>query len=766
MLAYEELLNRAQYRVVSAPDGPMLVVAGAGTGKTRTIVYRLAWLVEHGVDPYNIILLTFTRKAAKEMLERAQQLLGEDLVGLYGGTFHAFAYRVLRQYKPAWLGERPLRVMDGTDQSDLLKRCREEAGVGKRERGFPKTQTIVGLVSKARNKETSLEEVITRESSFMLPYLGDIQKIADLYEKSKKDVGLLDYDDLLFEFENLLLTDAGARASMQDRFTRILVDEYQDTNLVQARLIRLLAGSPGEGRGIMAVGDEAQSIYAFRGATVRNILDFPKMFPGTRVVPLEENYRSVQPVLRVANTIMSNATEGYEKVLKAVREGGEPAKVVRCATDVEQARCVARRVLSFLEDTPASEVAVLFRSGYQSYQLEAELTSLGVRYRKFGGLRYQEAAHVKDLMAYLHLVVNPLDYTSFVRVAMMHEKVGPKTADKIYHALQEGRAGSMKGYDRLFGELRALQQFSDPSMPVSEVVAGVMGIYEPHLQVLYPEDHPTRWLGLQELQSLSSTATDLELFLAELLLDSVDREEEDAEEYVTLSTIHSAKGLEWRKVMVLDLVNGRLPSRFADVRRDVMEEERRLMYVACTRARDVLELYWYPRSEGRGYAGDGFFSRSTFLDELGPNDYRAYTGASNGRLTSKNVRAGQSGPTRGRLVDPDLRPASRPDPDGWPGEMDRAARNVPQSFASPRLEADVRRDVSDGAGENCVNALSVLQDIRAGKYRRCRHGIFGEGRIMGVIDGDKLQIRFPVLGLKTIMASYVYVIADQQGEKR
>ncbi len=740
MLAYESLLNSAQYKVVSSPNGPMLVIAGAGTGKTRTIVFRLAWLVEHGVAPHNILLLTFTRKAAREMLDRATDLLGSELNGLYGGTFHAFAYRILRKFKPFWLEERPFSVMDSTDQQEAVKRCREESGIGKGIRGFPKTQAIVSLFSKARNKEQSLQSILQNESPQILPYSMELDQIHKAYQDYKRKAGLLDYDDLLYELEDVLQKDPEALRYVRSRYQHILVDEYQDTNLVQARLIEYMAGGLTDDRSVMAVGDEAQSIYAFRGATVRNILDFPKRFLNTRIVALEENYRSVQPVLQVANRVMSHATEGYAKVLRAVRTGGSPARVICCGSDVEQGKCVARRVEALLKDNEPSDIAVLFRSGYQSYQVEAELTALGIKYKKYGGLRIQEAAHVKDLLAYLHLIINPRDYASFSRVALMHEKIGPKTAEKIFAGLglPEAESRFRTSHPRLFEELDLLKRLAGEEKSVADTVREVMEVYEPHLQELYPEDAPVRWLGLQEIASLASTAEELDLFVAELLLDSVDQEGQD-EDFVTLSTIHSAKGLEWKHVLILDLVEGRLPSRFAILRQEAMEEERRLMYVACTRARDNLELYWYRRSESAAsYGGDSFCSVSPFLDELEEEDRILCKGSATGRIV----------PTSGASHSvPSPIPAWRRRPAQGQGEQDQAAGGQDRKEAPDR-----NRGEEDGP---LVSALEVLPAIRAGTIRKCQHSIFGEGLIMGVQDNNVLQIKFPVLGIKNIMASFI-----------
>ena len=303
------LLNEAQKAAVTAPEGPMLVIAGAGSGKTRTIVYRLAWLAEQGVDPRSMLLLTFTRKASQEMLHRAANLLDQQLFGVQGGTFHSFAFSILRRWAPDWTGG-SLSVMDTADSTAAIQACKESLAVGKGDRSFPRTQAVLGLLSKARNKEMSLEEVLSREAQHLLPHASDLMKLGEAYKAYKREHALLDYDDLLFELEQLFIDKPDILEAQKMRFGQIMVDEYQDTNKVQARLVRMLAGEEGN---IMAVGDDAQSIYAFRGADIRNILDFPRQFADTRIIKLEENYRSIQPVLDLTNAILAAAPEAYRK---------------------------------------------------------------------------------------------------------------------------------------------------------------------------------------------------------------------------------------------------------------------------------------------------------------------------------------------------------------------------------------------------------------------------------------------------------------------
>ena len=582
-------LNPAQLEAVTAPDGPVLVIAGAGSGKTRTIVHRLAWLAEQGVPASDMLLLTFTRKASREMLLRATDLLGYSIGGVHGGTFHSFAFSVLRQYRPAW-AEGPVTVMDSADSASAIQQCKERLKVGKGDRSFPKTQTIIGLLSKARNKEISIGDVLQRDAQHLLPHADALESIGEAYRGYRRQHGLLDYDDLLFELEDLLKGDPeagreGLAERFRERYRYIMVDEYQDTNRVQARLVRLLAGEAGN---VMAVGDDAQSIYAFRGADVRNILDFPKLFPGTRVIRLEENYRSTQPVLDVANAVLAPASEGFRKNLFTTKENTPKTprvRLVRPMSDLTQANVVAARVEELLDRYQAKEIAVLFRAGYQSYHLEVALSKRGIKFRKYGGLRYAEAVHVKDVVAFVRLAINPLDMPSFERVAGLSKGVGTKTAEKIYHVAAQGDFDALRKactkYPDLWSDMLLLDKLREHNLTPAALIEMVIEHYTPRLQAIFPDDWPRRQQGLSELAHIASAYTDLEQFVADL---SLETPEDDADEFdeagrVVLSTIHSSKGLEWDAVILLDLVEDRFPSRHALVRPEDFEEERRLMYV-------------------------------------------------------------------------------------------------------------------------------------------------------------------------------------------
>ena len=731
-------LNPAQLEAVTAPDGPVLVIAGAGSGKTRTIVHRLAWLAEQGVPASDMLLLTFTRKASREMLLRATDLLGYSIGGVHGGTFHSFAFSVLRQYRPAW-AEGPVTVMDSADSASAIQQCKERLKVGKGDRSFPKTQTIIGLLSKARNKEISIGDVLQRDAQHLLPHADALESIGEAYRGYRRQHGLLDYDDLLFELEDLLKGDPeagreGLAERFRERYRYIMVDEYQDTNRVQARLVRLLAGEAGN---VMAVGDDAQSIYAFRGADVRNILDFPKLFPGTRVIRLEENYRSTQPVLDVANAVLAPASEGFRKKLFTTKENTPKTprvRLVRPMSDLTQANVVAARVEELLDRYQAKEIAVLFRAGYQSYHLEVALSKRGIKFRKYGGLRYAEAVHVKDVVAFVRLAINPLDMPSFERVAGLSKGVGTKTAEKIYHVAAQGDFDALRKactkYPDLWSDMLLLDKLREHNLTPAALIEMVIEHYTPRLQAIFPDDWPRRQQGLSELAHIASAYTDLEQFVADL---SLETPEDDADEFdeagrVVLSTIHSSKGLEWDAVILLDLVEDRFPSRHALVRPEDFEEERRLMYVACTRAREDLELFVPATLYSRQNGGNEPATPSPFVRELPFSALEEWQEGYTGRISKRSTSF---------TGDPAF---SRPSLD-IPRELANPnAGRVKGVFPPPVIpEAKGDRAASKG-GAGCGY---------------CRHKVFGRGKIVEQLPPDKCRVNFPGFGLKVILSAFL-----------
>ena len=731
-------LNPAQLEAVTAPDGPVLVIAGAGSGKTRTIVHRLAWLAEQGVPASDMLLLTFTRKASREMLLRATDLLGYSIGGVHGGTFHSFAFSVLRQYRPAW-AEGPVTVMDSADSASAIQQCKERLKVGKGDRSFPKTQTIIGLLSKARNKEISIGDVLQRDAQHLLPHADALESIGEAYRGYRRQHGLLDYDDLLFELEDLLKGDPeagreGLAERFRERYRYIMVDEYQDTNRVQARLVRLLAGEAGN---VMAVGDDAQSIYAFRGADVRNILDFPKLFPGTRVIRLEENYRSTQPVLDVANAVLAPASEGFRKKLFTTKENTPKTprvRLVRPMSDLTQANVVAARVEELLDRYQAKEIAVLFRAGYQSYHLEVALSKRGIKFRKYGGLRYAEAVHVKDVVAFVRLAINPLDMPSFERVAGLSKGVGTKTAEKIYHVAAQGDFDALRKactkYPDLWSDMLLLDKLREHNLTPAALIEMVIEHYTPRLQAIFPDDWPRRQQGLSELAHIASAYTDLEQFVADL---SLETPEDDADEFdeagrVVLSTIHSSKGLEWDAVILLDLVEDRFPSRHALVRPEDFEEERRLMYVACTRAREDLELFVPATLYSLQNGGNEPATPSPFVRELPFSALEEWQEGYTGRISKRSTSfAGDPAFSRPSLDIP--RELANPN-----------AGRVKGVFPPPVIpEAKGDRAASKG-GAGCGY---------------CRHKVFGRGKIVEQLPPDKCRVNFPGFGLKVILSAFL-----------
>lgn len=708
------ILNSAQLEAVTAPDGPVLVIAGAGSGKTRTIVYRLAWLAEQGVSPASMLLLTFTRKASQEMLHRATTILGYTLGGINGGTFHSLAYSILRQYKPSW-ATGVVTIMDTQDSIASLQHCRENLNLAKGDRSFPKMQTISALFSRARNKEIPLHELLQKDSPHLLSHMEALTTLTDNYTAYKRNHNLLDYDDLLFELETLLIGDEANNVPalapiFQEQYRYIMIDEYQDTNRVQARLVRLLSS---EANNTMAVGDDAQSIYAFRGAAVSNILDFPHLFPGTRIIRLEENYRSTQPILDIANAILAPSQEGFRKQLFTSRSEGEHVSLIRSLSDLTQANLIATRIETLLKTYPPKGIAVLFRAGYQSYHLEIALTKLGIPFKKYGGLKYTEAAHVKDVLAFIRLIVNPLDMPSFLRIASFSKGIGPKTAQKLYDNAAQGKLSELQSncskYPDFIADMNFLDILRQQTLSPSNILSQLLEHYHQRLMLNYPEDWPRRQQGLEELLHISSTYSELEQFIADLSLETPENELDD-ERSVVLSTIHSAKGLEWDAVIILDLVEDRFPSKHALTRPEDFEEERRLMYVACTRAKEKLELSIPMTLYNKQYGCNEPVIPSPFIQDLPDSVLDEWQEGYSGKLYKKETI---------------IREAS--------------SQHSYTQIYSPNHHID----------NNNNNNNKQLS------YSFCRHKIFGRGKIVEHLFPDKCRVNFPGFGLKVILKDYL-----------
>ncbi|MFO7649829.1 MAG: ATP-dependent helicase, partial [bacterium] len=432
--AWLDELNPQQRRAVTHEGGPLLVIAGAGTGKTKTLAYRVAWLIQRGVPAERILLLTFTRRAAQEMLSRAQAACRAATGKVWGGTFHAIANRLLRSHGCIVGLSSDFTVMDESDSSDLLGLARTRLGYASKEKRFPRKHTIRSIYSRVVNSREPLEAVLKKDFPWVTAEAEGLRRIFEEYTRRKRERHTLDYDDLLL-YWNVLLENPEAASAMERRFDHVLVDEYQDTNVIQAEILQRLRTHD---RNITVVGDDAQSIYSFRAATIKNILDFPKQFEGTTVVTLEENYRSVQPILDVGNAVMQPARKRYTKNLFSARKSKQKPTLLVCRDEDEQVKLICDQVLSHLEEgVKLNQQAVLFRAGHHSDQLEIELARRDIPFHKYGGLKFLEAAHVKDLLAFLRILENPRDELSWFRVLEMLDGVGPRSAERFIGDLEQ-----------------------------------------------------------------------------------------------------------------------------------------------------------------------------------------------------------------------------------------------------------------------------------------------------------------------------------------
>lgn len=651
-----QVLNTAQLTAVTHGHGPILVVAGAGTGKTRTLVYRMAYLVQQGVTPESILLLTFTRRAAQEMMSRAGQLTNQSCRRVMGGTFHATANILLRQYGHHIDIGSHFTIIDRGDAEgiiNLLKSSLGMAGAGKR---FPSKRVVLNLISGAVNKAATIEEMVYRDYIHLAEYIQDFQLIAEHYRQFKRDHGLMDYDDLLVFWRNLLLRSEQARAELSQRFSTILVDEYQDTNPLQAEIVQLLASHH---HNVMVVGDDAQSIYSFRGADFYNIIRFPEHFPQTRTIKLEENYRSTAPILQLTNAIIARAEKKFAKTLFTSQEGGQRPHVVAAANEAAEARFVADELeRRRQEGTGYADMAVLFRSGYHSYKLEIELAARAIDFEKRGGLKLTESAHIKDLLSFFRILINPWDNLSWNRLLLQLEKVGPKTVQKILHTISGAKdplaalaayhpAPSWKGqFDRLNQTLLLLNQ---PDLTPSAQFDLAMTYYQPVFERIYYDDYPKRQKELDQIKVLIAGYGDLQAFVDDTALDPPESGGEayggEEDQRVVLSTIHSAKGLEWDTVFVIGVAEGRFPHQHA-AHGEQWEEERRLLYVAATRAKNMLYLT-YPKEMITPERQQLRTAISPFLAEINPGLYNKIDRAGSRTVPPTGVfPGGQSTPAR------------------------------------------------------------------------------------------------------------------------
>jgi len=657
---YAAELNEQQLAAVTAPPGPLLVIAGAGSGKTRTLTYRVAYLLENGVDARNILLLTFTNKAARQMLDRVSNLLPVDAAGIWGGTFHSIGNRMLRRHGSALGYSSGFTIMDREDQKDLIATVVASSGIDPKEMRFPKANVLADIFSFVVNTERPIEELLAEKFPYFLPLLEQIKDVQARYERKKKATNSLDFDDLLEKTLRMLLEHEHIARVYRRQFQFILVDEYQDTNKIQADFIDILAR---EHQNVMVVGDDAQSIYSWRGANFQNILEFPKRYPKAQVFRIELNYRSVPEILEVANSAIAANVKQFKKNLSATRDSKAMKPALVALNDgSEQAQFVAQRVLELRDEgVELNEIAVLYRAHYHAVELQLEFSRRGIPYQITSGIRFFEQAHIKDVASFIRFVANPRDEVAFKRMVRLLPGIGGKIAENLWNgweksldsvivaavaergpgpttpATEAAAAGdrscsigerllklsistrSKKMWEQLAQTLDEIAPNGKPNPPSAMIVSVVEAIYDDYAKANFT-NYELRREDLNQLASFARQFTNAQEFLSQLaLISNVDAElapnAAADNEAVNLSSVHQAKGLEFHTVFVIWLTDGMFPSSRSLETRDAIEEERRLFYVAITRARDELYLS-FPHMRLNAGFGDVFQRPSRFLKEI------------------------------------------------------------------------------------------------------------------------------------------------------
>jgi DNA helicase II / ATP-dependent DNA helicase PcrA len=649
-LDYASLLNEQQLEAVTSKPGAALVIAGAGSGKTRTLTYRVAYLLEKGYKPYNILLLTFTNKAAGEMLTRVGQLVPQDMHGIWGGTFHAIGNRILRKYGELLGYTSGFSIMDREDQTSLITQVRKESGLGKdgkkQDKRFPRSTVLADIYSITQNLDREIDDILHERYLQLEEYFDAIKTIGRGYTKKKLDSNAVDFDDLLCQPLKLLEAHQEVREHYQEKFHAVLVDEYQDTNPIQSRMIDLFAGKH---RHLMVVGDDAQSIYSWRGADFRNIMGFDNRYPGAKVYKIETNYRSVPEVLTLANESISANIHQFEKTLVPARESKDFLPAIIQVQDPNQQACfIGQRIEEIVNELGLaySDVAILYRAHFHSMEVQMDLTQRGTPFMLTSGPRFFEQAHVKDVSSFMRFISNRRDEVAFKRMLKLVEGIGDVTADKLWrswlgcdsssneHPLPQSFSKLFLGFNVPARSEVAWKQLAytldelidpedlEPVAPVHMITSIVEGVYDDFAKVAFP-NYEQRMQDIEQVKRYSEQYETLEEFLTKLSLETnAERQEDkDDKDKVVLSSVHQAKGLEWPVVFVIWLTQGMFPNRKAleaeDQSEDAMEEERRLFYVAVTRACDQLYLL-HPmfRPGGRGYSDDYYQSPSDFITEL------------------------------------------------------------------------------------------------------------------------------------------------------
>jgi DNA helicase II / ATP-dependent DNA helicase PcrA len=643
---YRNELNDEQYRVVMAPDGPILVIAGAGTGKTRTVIYRVARLLESNVGAEQILLVTFTNRAAREMISRVEALTSAQVGGLanarrvWGGTFHHIANRILRRHAVSIGYENNYSILDTQDVKDLLDTCVQEAGINIRLRRFPKGEVLRDIISLSVNTGESIGDIVLTRYPFFEPLIDQIELVAKVYQANKQRRNAMDYDDLLVNWKRLFVEQPAIGDLYCEQFYHVLVDEYQDTNLLQAEIVDLLGRKH---RNVMVVGDDAQSIYGWRGARFENIYHFKERYTDASEYRLETNYRSTPQILTLANYSIANNRRQFEKKLRAVRGPGSMPALVPLRDQEQQSQFIASRVLELREEgIGLDEMAILYRSHFQSLQCSFELTRRGIPYVVRSGMRFFEQAHIKDMTSYLRLIVNPRDELAWIRVLKLIPKVGKATSKRIWDRLSasneplglvrtgnlpEVRGTAVTGWREFVSLINTLTSHEFADNPSKQIDLILSQSYGEHLVYTY-DNAESRVEDLRQLAHFASQYQSTETFLSELALINSERFSppggtkgenvvmgDDEDEKLTLSSVHQAKGLEWRVLFVIGCADGQFPSGRSLRTFEAVEEERRLFYVSLTRAKDELYIT-YPIVD-TNYSGQTIVQKpSRFITEL------------------------------------------------------------------------------------------------------------------------------------------------------
>ncbi len=632
---YKNSLNANQYLAATTTEGPLLVIAGAGSGKTHTVVFRVSFLLEKGVAPDQILLLTFTRKAATEMVKRTARLLQDDRAeNIMRGTYHAFSNYLLRRFSSMLGIASNFTIIDTVDAEDIIDLIRNELKFAKKSKAFPRKSRVQGVISKSRNCNITIEEVLEREYTGLLEFSKELNMIKQAYQQYKEMNNLFDYDDLMETLRNKLRDNLPFRRRIQQMYRYVMVDEFQDSNVVQKQIVDFIAEKH---RNIMVVGDDAQSIYAFRGANFENILTFPSTYPDCKVVKLEQNYRSTQNILQFTNNIANNALLGYKKSLTSAYKANFKPTIAKFFDQEQEAHFIVDKIMELRErNIPLNKIAILYRASFHGNYIQTALLQRQIPYVVVGGIKFTERRHIKDVIACLRIVLNPFDAVSWNRILKLLPGVGQVTAGKIVATIQEKRGeidfssfSKRKYGDSLMALQEMLGQAMDNRITIATKLEVIRNYYSPILEVA-EADFEIRLQDVEVLHNIACKYEDLDKFLSDFALDPPSNKfqdrnrpliDESEDKPVVLSTIHSAKGLEWYTVFVPHLLDGLFPSARALKQIDYIEEERRLFYVACSRAKEQL----YLTMPAYMASFDAFYTKpSRFIAEIDNENFEVY----------------------------------------------------------------------------------------------------------------------------------------------